>query len=206
MSDSGVSARCARTAPASWRAASMAFRRVVSRPRLIRILERADGRSRPIAVRTREGSLWPVLQADQVERARAGSFSMSSSASMPGIARLRFPGSLRAGVPLTRMSGMAWRSRARALALAEPDPGRRVAEDHARLLRPSEQGPQRGDSRASFMAVQARNVGQDVVAVTSRPDGHSVPTGPQARAGRRAGRPVRCRGSVPGYAGRLLAR
>lgn len=73
------------------------------------MLERTAARLSPMAVKTCEGSGCPV-HADPVEMARPGSCSTSSSASVPGIVMLRFPGSRRVGVPLTTMSGSAYRS------------------------------------------------------------------------------------------------
>src|SRR5436190_2220099 len=58
---------------------------LVGRPTLTRRLERAALRSRPMAVRTWDGSGCPALQADPVEMARPRACSMSRSASIPGM-------------------------------------------------------------------------------------------------------------------------
>ena len=85
------------------------------------------------------------------------------------------------------------------------DPGRPGwREDHARLLRPGEQGAQRGDGRAAFVAVQAGEVRSG--AASSRVDrctagGHAQRADQRRKraAGRHAGRPVAVPGgSVPG--------
>jgi hypothetical protein len=73
---------------------------VVQRPSDRRTAPSARSRSRPIAVRTGEGSVVPLWQADPVEAASCGTAASRSLPVTPVMAMLRVLGSRRSGWPL----------------------------------------------------------------------------------------------------------